>query len=55
MFTSPIRGDLKAPSVATRDVAAVAATYLLDDSWTGVQDVPVLGPEDLSFEDMAQT
>lgn len=55
MFTSPIRGDLKAPSVATRDIAAVAARLLLDHSWTGFEEVPVLGPEDISFEDMAQT
>ena len=55
IFTSPIRGDLKAPSVATRDIATVAAGLLLDHSWTGVEEVPLLGPEDLSFEDMART
>jgi uncharacterized protein YbjT (DUF2867 family) len=49
----PIAGDLKAPFCATRDIAAVAARWLLDDSWTGVEEVPVLGPEDLSFEDLA--
>ena len=36
------------------DVAAVAARLLLDPSWRGQEDVPVLGPEDLSFNDMAQ-
>ncbi|MEV4019244.1 NAD(P)H-binding protein [Nonomuraea angiospora] len=54
MFTSPISGDHKAPSCATRDIAAVAAGLLLDGTWSGVEEVPVLGPEDLSFEDMAR-
>ncbi len=47
--------DLKVPVVATRDIAAVAARLLLDDSWTGQAEVPVLGPEDLSNDDLAVT
>lgn len=54
-FFSPIDGDLKLPSVATRDIASVATRWLLDDSWSGVEERPVLGPEDLSFNDMATT
>jgi uncharacterized protein YbjT (DUF2867 family) len=53
MFFSSIAGDHKAPTCATRDVAAVATRLLLDSSWSGQQEVPVLGPEDLSFNDMA--
>ena len=53
MFTAPIRGEVSAPSCATRDIAAVAASLLLDDTWGGVEEVPVLGPEDLSWFDMA--
>ena len=53
-FFSPIPADRKIPMVATRDIAAVAAALLLDDSWSGQQDVPVLGAEDLSNNDMAQ-
>lgn len=53
MFFSPIAGDRKLPAVATRDIAAVAADLLLDHSWTGRDHVAVLGPEDLSFDDMA--
>lgn len=53
-FFMPISGDLKLPSVATRDIAAVAAHWLLDDSWTGQSEVPLLGPEDISFNDMAE-
>jgi uncharacterized protein YbjT (DUF2867 family) len=53
VFSLPISGDLKQPSACTRDIAATAATLLLDHSWTGVASAPVLGPEDLSYNDMA--
>jgi uncharacterized protein YbjT (DUF2867 family) len=52
-FSLPISGDLKQPSACTRDIAATAAKLLLDQSWSGVGSVPVLGPEDLSYNDMA--
>jgi uncharacterized protein YbjT (DUF2867 family) len=54
MFFSPIDGDRKLPAVATRDIAAAASRLLLDDRWSGVGEVPLLGPEDLSFNDMAR-
>ncbi len=54
MFFSPISGDRKLPTCATRDIATVAAKLLLDPSWSGQGSVPVLGPEDLSFNDMAR-
>jgi uncharacterized protein YbjT (DUF2867 family) len=53
-FFSPIAGDRKLPTVATHDIAATASRLLLDDSWSGVEEVPLLGPEDLSFNDMAE-
>lgn len=53
IFSLPIAGDLKQPSASTRDIAATAAKLLLEQSWTGVGSVPVLGPEDLSYNDMA--
>ncbi|GAB3711946.1 NAD(P)H-binding protein [Amycolatopsis oliviviridis] len=53
VFFAPVSGDRKAPTCATRDIAAVAAGLLLDRSWEGVADVPVLGPEDLSQNDLA--
>jgi uncharacterized protein YbjT (DUF2867 family) len=53
MFFLPISGDRKVPTCATRDIAAVAAKLLLDPSWSGTESVPVLGPEDLSCNDMA--
>jgi len=50
LFFSPIDGDRKLPTVATRDIAAAAARL----SWGGVDAVPLLGHEDLSFNDMAE-
>lgn len=47
------RGDVKMPFVATRDIAAAAAKLLTDRSWTGQGGVGVLGPEDLSLDEMA--
>ncbi len=54
MFFDVISGDLKQPTCATRDIATVAAELLLDHTWSGVASRPVLGPEDLSYNDMAQ-
>ena len=54
VFSTPISGDRRLPTCATRDIAAAAARLLLDDSWNGQGHVAVLGPEDLSFNDMAQ-
>jgi uncharacterized protein YbjT (DUF2867 family) len=53
-FFSPIAGDRKLPTCATRDIAAAAAKLLLDHSWSGQGSLAVLGPEDLSFNDMAR-
>jgi uncharacterized protein YbjT (DUF2867 family) len=53
-FFWPISGDRKLPTCATRDIATVATRLLLDRSWSGQGSAPVLGPEDLSFNDMAQ-
>ena len=54
LFFSPISADRAAPTCASRDIAAAAARLLLDHSWSGVGSVPVLGPEDLSFTEMAR-
>lgn len=53
-FFDVLTADRKLPTVAPRDIAAVAVDLLLDDSWTGQDDVAVLGPEDLSGDDMAR-
>jgi uncharacterized protein YbjT (DUF2867 family) len=54
VFSYPIAGDRKLPAVATRDIAAAASRLLLDARWSGAGEVPLLGPEDLSFNDMAE-
>jgi uncharacterized protein YbjT (DUF2867 family) len=53
-FYLAIDGDRRMPSVATRDIAAVASGLLLDRRWNDSREVPVLGPEDLSSNDMAR-
>lgn len=55
VFTFAAAPDQKVPMAATRDIAAMAAGLLLGRSWTGTGSVPVLGPEDLSPNDMART
>jgi uncharacterized protein YbjT (DUF2867 family) len=55
LFTGTEAADRKAPTAATRDIAAHAAVLLIDRSWSGVASVPILGPEDLSQQDMART
>ena len=54
IFTDAVDADRKAPLVAVADIAAVAAGLLLDRSWTGTDSVPVLGPQDLSPNDLAR-
>ncbi|GAA2575544.1 NAD(P)H-binding protein [Winogradskya consettensis] len=49
----PTTHDLALPLIATRDIAAVSTRLLLDDTWTGFDEVPALGPEDLSYDDVA--
>ncbi|MEU5688909.1 NmrA family transcriptional regulator [Streptomyces venezuelae] len=54
VFVDCLDADRKAPLVAIADIAAAAASLLLDRSWTGVGSVPVLGPRDLSLNDLAR-
>ena len=54
VFTDTVDPDRKAPLVAVADIAAVAVRLLLDRTWTGTGDVPVLGPRDLSPNDLAR-
>ncbi|WP_280255245.1 NmrA family NAD(P)-binding protein [Nocardia wallacei] len=54
VFFGPTAGDRRAPQCSTRDIAAVAAELLLDNSWTGQSSVPILGPADLSSDEMAE-
>ncbi|WP_420115934.1 NAD(P)H-binding protein [Micromonospora sp.] len=54
VFTDTVTANRPAPMVAVADIAAAAAALLLDRSWTGVGTVPVLGPHDLSPDDLAR-
>ncbi|MFD2472877.1 NAD(P)H-binding protein [Amycolatopsis silviterrae] len=54
VYTDVLDPDRKAPLVAVADIVAVAARLLLDRTWTGFADVPVLGPKDLSPNDLAR-
>jgi uncharacterized protein YbjT (DUF2867 family) len=54
VFTDVIEADRQAPLVAVADIAAVATDLLVNRSWTGAGHVPVLGPRDLSPNDMAR-
>lgn len=52
-FFDVISPDRELRLVATRDIAAVAARLLLDATWTGQEEIPLLGPENLSYDDIA--
>lgn len=52
-FFMPLKRDLKLPHAATRDIASSAALLLLDKSWSGPGGLAVLGPEDLSLDELA--
>ncbi|CAL9374381.1 NAD(P)H-binding protein [Streptomyces sp. enrichment culture] len=49
-----VPGDRVLRTCATRDIAATAARLLLDGTWTGQADVPLVGPDDLTPEGMAR-
>ena len=53
LFFQPTSGDLKLPHVTKSDVAAKSVELLRDRSWNGVEDILLLGPEELSFDEMA--
>ncbi len=52
-FYSPTPTAKRVPQVATADVAARAAAFLLDQSWAGHRVVGVHGPVDLSYREAA--
>lgn len=46
---APLRGDLKIPMIATRDIARVAAEYMAELRFAGNNEVDLLGQRDLSM------
>jgi uncharacterized protein YbjT (DUF2867 family) len=47
-----LRGGLKFPAIATRDIAPIAADYLLQHDFTGHIVRELLGPQDISLEEI---
>jgi uncharacterized protein YbjT (DUF2867 family) len=54
LFFSAITSSRKLPGCATEDIAATAVDLLRDGGWSGVGHQAVLGPQDLSCDDMAE-
>jgi uncharacterized protein YbjT (DUF2867 family) len=50
---TPLKGDLRIPMVATKDIAAVGLKHLLDLDFTGKSHIYVLGARDYSYEEIA--
>ncbi|MFA3878474.1 NAD(P)H-binding protein [Streptomyces sp. MMCC 100] len=53
-FRMAYAADRVLRTCATADIAATAARLLLDDSWTGRADVPMVGPDELTPAGMAE-
>lgn len=53
-FSMANTADRPLPTVATRDVAATAAALLLDASWSGQSRIPLVSPDNLSPDEMAE-
>ncbi|WP_328564047.1 NAD(P)H-binding protein [Streptomyces coelicoflavus] len=53
-FRMAYAADRVLRTCATADIAATAARLLLDDSWTGRADVPLVGPDELTPVGMAE-
>jgi uncharacterized protein YbjT (DUF2867 family) len=52
VVTGTLPAGFRMPWIATEDIAALAAEYLLDHPWTGQDTVESLGGEDLSYQDI---
>lgn len=54
VLSGTLPADFRMPWIATKDIAALAATHLFDHTWTGQETVESLGGEDLSYQDIAE-
>ena len=54
MMAGPVRGDLKLPMIATRDIGKYAAERLLKADFRGFQTQELLGERDISYDDAAK-
>lgn len=55
VLSLPLLPDRPLPTIATRDIAAIAAGLLLDRSWNGTDQIVVFGPDHLTPNEMATT
>jgi uncharacterized protein YbjT (DUF2867 family) len=53
VLSGTLPADFTMPWIATKDIATVAAGYLVDHTWIGQGTVEVLGGEDLSYQNIA--
>jgi uncharacterized protein YbjT (DUF2867 family) len=53
IFSFPISGDVAMPLVAADDVADESLKWLVRPDWQGIESLAVLGPERLSFTQVA--
>jgi len=54
MMGGPLRADLPVPMIATRDIGAAAADYLLKLDFTGKQTRELLGARDVTYSEIAR-
>lgn len=52
-FSLPMDGNYKFPQIAIKDIAFKAVEFLTDQSWTGVEEFAIHGPEELSYNEIA--
>ena len=53
MLAGPVRADLPLPLIATRDIGATAAEWLLKPDFTGKQPRELLGQRDVTYTEIA--
>jgi uncharacterized protein YbjT (DUF2867 family) len=53
VLSLPLLPDRPLPTIATRDIAAIAAGLLTDRDWEGTDHIPVFGPDHLTPDEMA--
>jgi uncharacterized protein YbjT (DUF2867 family) len=55
ILSLPFSPDLTLATIATQDIADIAAQLLLDRTWEGTDRIPVIGPDRLTLNEMTAT
>ncbi|MDM7928820.1 NmrA family NAD(P)-binding protein [Blastomonas fulva] len=53
VFYYPAPGNLKLRHVAPQDVSTIAIRKLLSPDWSGFDEIPMVGPRDLTYQEIA--